>query len=38
MKVPEGFVPCAGIILGYPVKEPEERELTMDKIQVEYVR
>lgn len=38
MKVPEGFVPCAGIILGYPVKEPELREMTAYKIQVEYVK
>lgn len=38
MKVPEGFIPCAGITLGYPSKEPEEREMTADKIQVEYVK
>ncbi|MGN0659248.1 MAG: nitroreductase family protein [Emergencia sp.] len=38
MKVPEGFVPCGGIVLGYPLKEPETRELVTDRIATEYVK
>jgi len=38
MQVPEGFKPCAGIIVGYAAAEAEKRELVTDKIQTVYVK
>jgi len=37
-KVPEGFAPVAGLILGYPSEEPKARELVTNKIPMEFVK
>lgn len=38
MKVPEGFLPCAGVILGYPKETPKAGELVTDKLATDFVR
>ncbi|MEE0742628.1 MAG: nitroreductase family protein [Emergencia sp.] len=38
LKVPEGFLPCGAVILGYPAEMASERELVTDKFAVDYIR
>ncbi len=37
IKIPQGFVPCAGIALGYFAEAQEKRNLTTKKIQTEFI-
>ena len=37
LKVPEGFIPCSAIALGYSNEAPEERELTTGKLAMERI-
>lgn len=36
--VPDEFVPCAMVAVGTPLNTPEERKLTTERIQTEYIR
>lgn len=38
LKVPEGFLPCGAVILGYAAEDAEERDLVTDKFPVEFVK
>jgi len=38
LNIPEGFIPCAALALGYPAKELGDRALTTDNFAVEYIR
>lgn len=38
VNVPEGFKPCAGLVLGYPVEEPKARELVTSKIPMDMIK
>ncbi|MDR2487531.1 MAG: hypothetical protein LBD12_06140 [Clostridiales Family XIII bacterium] len=37
LNLPEGFTPLLGIAVGHPLKEPEPRELSAEKIKVDYL-
>jgi nitroreductase len=37
LNLPDGFSPLMGLMVGYPVKPPPERELKKDKIAVNYI-
>ena len=38
LNIPEGFIPCAALALGYPAKELDDRILTTENFVVEYIR
>ncbi len=37
LRLPAGFVPLIGLMVGYPVRPPEERNLEPDRIAVDFV-
>lgn len=37
LNIPEGFLPCSAIALGYATEEPEERALTTAKLAMERI-
>jgi len=38
LRLPEGFEPLIGVAVGYPAVEPGAREISADKITVNYLQ